>query len=121
MQLQFNRHELLSLLGGAAAACDGARGIQQTLVALISFAQRAFDRFCDRNTTANDFLEALRSSAPQLSQFFFTKLAWTQEAVPMRESLGSKMDTAPYTEWLAIVCSIMVAVLFCAAYSQMAS
>jgi hypothetical protein len=42
--------------------------------------------------------------------------------VPMRESLGSKMpDTAPYTEWLAIVCSIMVAVLFCAVYSQMAS
>ena len=40
----------------------------------------------------------------------------------MRKSLGSKMpDTAPYTEWLAIVCSIMVAVLFCAVYSQMAS
>ncbi len=34
----------------------------------------------------------------------------------MRESLGSEIpDTAPYTEWLAIVCSIVVAILVCAA------
>jgi hypothetical protein len=34
----------------------------------------------------------------------------------MRESFGSEIpDTAPYTEWLAIVCSIAVAALFCAA------
>jgi hypothetical protein len=34
----------------------------------------------------------------------------------MRESLGNEIpDTDPYTEWLAIVCSIVVAVLFCAA------
>jgi hypothetical protein len=33
----------------------------------------------------------------------------------MRESLGNEIpDTAPYTEWLAIVGSIVVAVLVCA-------
>ena len=33
----------------------------------------------------------------------------------MRESSGSEIpDTAPYMEWLAIVCSIAVAALFCA-------
>jgi hypothetical protein len=33
----------------------------------------------------------------------------------MRESLGNEIpDTAPYTEWLAIVGSILVAVLVCA-------
>src|SRR5260221_1987653 len=33
----------------------------------------------------------------------------------MRESLESQIpDTAAYTEWLAIVCSIVVAALFCA-------
>jgi hypothetical protein len=33
----------------------------------------------------------------------------------MRESLGSEIsDTAPYTEWLAFVGSIVVAVLVCA-------
>jgi hypothetical protein len=33
----------------------------------------------------------------------------------MRESLGSQTpDTALYIEWLAIVCSIVVAVLLCA-------
>jgi hypothetical protein len=32
----------------------------------------------------------------------------------MRESLGNETDTAPYTEWLAIVGSIIVAVLVCA-------
>jgi hypothetical protein len=40
----------------------------------------------------------------------------------MHESLGSQIpDTAPYIEWLAIVCSIVVAVLFAQSYSQMAS
>jgi len=34
----------------------------------------------------------------------------------MRESLRSEIpDTAPFTEWLAIVCSIVMAALFCAA------
>jgi hypothetical protein len=33
----------------------------------------------------------------------------------MRESLESQIpDTAPYIEWLAIVCSIVVAALCCA-------
>jgi hypothetical protein len=34
----------------------------------------------------------------------------------MRESLESHQipDTAPHIEWLAFVCAIMVAVLFCA-------
>jgi hypothetical protein len=33
----------------------------------------------------------------------------------MRESLGHELlDTAPYTEWLAIVSSIVVAVVVCA-------
>ena len=33
----------------------------------------------------------------------------------MRESLGNEIpDTAPYTEWLALVGSIVVAVLVCA-------
>jgi hypothetical protein len=33
----------------------------------------------------------------------------------MRESFGNEIpDTAPYTEWLAIVGSIVVAVLVCA-------
>jgi hypothetical protein len=33
----------------------------------------------------------------------------------MRESLGSEIpDTAPYTEWLALVGSMVVAVLVCA-------
>jgi hypothetical protein len=33
----------------------------------------------------------------------------------MRESLESQIpDTAPHKEWLAFVCAIMVAVLFCA-------
>ena len=33
----------------------------------------------------------------------------------MRESLGNEIpDTAPYTEWLALVGSIVVAVVVCA-------
>ena len=37
----------------------------------------------------------------------------TKDPVPMHEWLGSQIpDTAPYIEWLAIVCSVM-GVLFC--------
>jgi len=41
----------------------------------------------------------------------------------MRESSGNEIpDTAPYIEWLAIVCALVVAVLvFAQAYSQMVS
>jgi len=57
-----------------------------------------------------------------LSEFFFTKQSRDREMVDlrskggaMRESLGNEIpDTAPYTEWLAIVGSIVVAVLVCA-------
>jgi hypothetical protein len=39
----------------------------------------------------------------------------------MHEWLGSQIpDTAPYIEWLAIVCSVM-ALLFAQSYSHMAS
>jgi hypothetical protein len=70
---------------------------------------------CDTNTTIDDFFRSSRPNAPQLSQSFFTKKVWTQDPVPMRKSLGSQIpDTAPYIEWLAIVCSIVVAGLFCA-------
>jgi hypothetical protein len=64
----------------------------------------------------------LRSRAPQLSQFFCTKQSRTgrwhklvRRDGAMRELLGREIpDTAPYTEWLAIVGSILVAVLVCA-------
>jgi hypothetical protein len=39
----------------------------------------------------------------------------TRRGGAMRESLGNEIpDTAPYTEWLAIVGSIIVAVVVCA-------
>jgi hypothetical protein len=58
-----------------------------------------------------------------LSQFFFTKQSRDREMADsrskgwaMRESLRNEIpDTAPYTEWLAIVGSIVAAVLVCAA------
>jgi hypothetical protein len=92
------------------------RAAQQTLEVLDIFpARHAPDPFCDRNTTLYDFSRSSRLAAPQLSQSFFMKQEWTQDPVPMRESLGSQIpDTAPYIEWLAIVCSIVVAALFCA-------
>ena len=57
-----------------------------------------------------------------MSEFFFTKQSWDREMADlrskgwcMRESSGNEIpDTAPYTEWLAIVGSIVVAVLVCA-------
>jgi hypothetical protein len=77
--------------------------------------------FCDGNTTSDNFFRSLRLDAPQLSQFFFTKQECTQDPVPMHEWLGSQIpDTAPYIEWLAIVCSVM-ALLFAQSYSHMAS
>ena len=40
----------------------------------------------------------------------------------MRESLESQIpDTAPYIEWLAIVCALVVVVLFCAVLFSNAS
>src|SRR5262245_37423225 len=70
--------------------------------------------FCDGNTTSDNFFRSLRLATVQLSQSFFTKQECTQDPVPMHEWLGSQIpDTAPYIEWLAIVCSV-VAVLSCA-------
>jgi hypothetical protein len=65
---------------------------------------------------------SLRPHAPQLSQFFCTKQSRTgrwhklvRMGGAMRESLGSEIpDTAAYTEWLALVGSMVVAVLVCA-------
>jgi hypothetical protein len=80
-----------------------------------------FRPFCDGNTTSDNFFRSLRLAAPQLSQSFFTKQECTQDPVPMHEWLGSQIpDTAPYIEWLAIVCSVM-ALLFAQSYSHMAS
>jgi hypothetical protein len=80
------------------------------------------DRSCDRNATLDDFFEVCVPHAPQLSQFFCTKQPRTgrwhklvRMGGAMRELLGSEIpDTAPYTEWLAIVGSMVVAVLVCA-------
>jgi hypothetical protein len=69
----------------------------------------------NRNTTTYEFFKSSRLAAPQMSQSFFITHEWTQEPLPMRESLESQIpDTAPHIEWLAFVCAIVVAVLFCA-------
>ena len=76
--------------------------------------RHAPDLFCDRNTTLDDFLEArvlLLHNCPNFSSQNRTGHREQQ----MRESLESQIpDTTPYIEWLAIVCSIVVAALFCA-------
>ena len=85
------------------AGRDGARlGIQQTLNGIFR-TRHAPDLFCDRNTTLDDFLEArvlLLHNCPNLSS--------------QTEVDTGTPDTAPYIEWLAIVCAIVVAVMFCA-------
>ncbi len=96
------------------AGRDGARlGIQQTLNGIFR-TRHAPDLFCDRNTTLDDFLEArvlLLHNCPNFSSQNRTGHREQQ----MRESLESQIpDTTPYIEWLAIVCSIVVAALFCA-------
>ena len=96
------------------AARNGARlGIQQTLNGIFR-TRHAPDLFCDRNTTLDDFLEArvlLLHNCPNFSSQNRTGHREQQ----MRESLESQIpDTTPYIEWLAIVCSIVVAALFCA-------
>src|SRR5262249_19342899 len=69
--------------------------------------------FCDANTTSDNFFRSLRLAAPQLSQSFFTKSGVYTGPGADAQWLGSQIpDTAPYIEWLAIVCSVM-AVLAC--------
>src|SRR5262249_59884428 len=43
----------------------------------------------------------------------------TKDPVPMHEWLGSQIpDTAPYIEWLAIVCSVMAVFFFASPFSH---
>ena len=64
--------------------------------------------FCDANTTSDNFFRSLRLAAPQLSQSFFTKSGVYTGPGADAQWLGSQIpDTAPYIEWLAIVCSVM--------------
>jgi hypothetical protein len=98
-----------------AAAIARAVGLKRDLYAEVSALTRhAPNLFCDRNTTLDDFLEArvlLLHNCPNFS----SQKRNGYRPVPMRESLESQIpDTAAYTEWLAIVCSIVVAALFCA-------
>jgi hypothetical protein len=71
--------------------------------------------FCDRNTTLGEFLEACvlpLHNCPNASSKDTTRI---KGAVTMRQSLESQIpDTTPYTEWLAIVCSVIMAALCCA-------
>ena len=93
---------------------DGARlGIQQTLNGIFR-TRHAPDLFVTEILHWTTFQE-FASCCSTIVQISLHKNGMDTGPVPMRESLESQIpDTAAYTEWLAIVCSIVVAALFCA-------